>query len=112
MPVSPKQARTWKHRSWVAFLVLPPVVFMSLFATDATLLGAVITPTVVPPVQPAPDEPWRAILPHLAEFAGYLSSAAQGVSAFAQAHPELVKYLIMAAAGMATLRVGLAFIER
>lgn len=31
MPVSPKQARRWKHRSWVAFLVVPPVAFMSLF---------------------------------------------------------------------------------
>jgi raffinose/stachyose/melibiose transport system permease protein len=31
MPVSPYQARTLKHRSWVAFLVLPPIAFMSLF---------------------------------------------------------------------------------
>ena len=31
MPVSPHQARTLKHRSWVAFLVLPPIAFMSLF---------------------------------------------------------------------------------
>ncbi len=31
MPVSPKQARTLKHRSWVAFLVIPSIVFMSLF---------------------------------------------------------------------------------
>ncbi|GEO12761.1 carbohydrate ABC transporter permease [Microvirga aerophila] len=31
MPVSPIQAHTLKHRSWVAFLVIPPVVFMSLF---------------------------------------------------------------------------------
>jgi raffinose/stachyose/melibiose transport system permease protein len=31
MPVSPKQARTLKHRSWVAFLVIPPIVFMTLF---------------------------------------------------------------------------------
>ena len=31
MPVSPHQARNLKHRSWVAFLVLPPIAFMSLF---------------------------------------------------------------------------------
>jgi raffinose/stachyose/melibiose transport system permease protein len=31
MPVSPKQARTLKHQMWVAFLVVPPIVFMSLF---------------------------------------------------------------------------------
>jgi len=31
MPVSPHQARTLKHRGWVAFLVLPPIAFMSLF---------------------------------------------------------------------------------
>ena len=31
MPVSRKQARTLKHRLWVAFLVVPPIVFMSLF---------------------------------------------------------------------------------
>ena len=31
MPVSPKQARTLKHRSWVAFLVLPSIAFMLMF---------------------------------------------------------------------------------
>jgi len=31
MQVSRQQPRTLKHRLWVAFLVVPPIVFMSLF---------------------------------------------------------------------------------
>ncbi|MET0746440.1 MAG: sugar ABC transporter permease, partial [Microvirga sp.] len=31
MPISAQQSRTFRHRSWVAFLVLPPIVFVCLF---------------------------------------------------------------------------------
>ena len=31
MTVSPQQTRPLKHHLWVAFLVVPPIVFMSLF---------------------------------------------------------------------------------
>ncbi|MBM6595865.1 carbohydrate ABC transporter permease [Microvirga pudoricolor] len=31
MPLSVQQSRTWKHRGWVAFLVLPPIAFICLF---------------------------------------------------------------------------------
>lgn len=51
------------------------------------------------------------VLPDLVEFSSYLVVAAQNVNKFAQAHPTLIRFLIMAAAGSATLRVGLGVLQ-
>ncbi len=53
----------------------------------------------------------QTVLPDLVTFSGFLVSAAQNVSAFAQAHPTLTRYMIMAAAGSATLRVGIGALQ-
>ncbi len=51
------------------------------------------------------------VLPTLVEFTGYLRTGADGLTSFANAHPTLIKYLIMAAAAGSVWRIGLGAMQ-